>query len=397
MSSHTSTDTGRPDTDDERALLFDMDGVILEGHGTDAIVHDHALDDALDERGLSVDAETRGLLEGYEYDTDFAVGCERLGVDPIELFELREQYGARRAIDRLAAGSRELYADVDVLPELAERYELGLISNNYDSVVEFVVDHHGIDVFSHVRGRDTGVRGFYRRKPDPHYLLEAVGTLGATDGLYVGDRATDVVAATRAGLDAVFVRRSHNSDVPLPNDAVAEIESLTELANRTDGAVNIAQRAIRRVNELEEQLDERRNRDQNLVEQIRDLERELNEHRENTRLLKAINRASSSQKGHRVAILVQYLYNKAKRHGREDGGQPAATADINDYEAALGGDVEHTYFYRDAKAAVDMVGDTDVLTFRKEAPGARKNSRLILDLTEGNLPSAIGVHEIDKT
>jgi len=233
MSTHTPSDTGHPDTSDgERVVLFDMDGVILEGHGTDARVHEHALDDALDERGLSVDAETRSLFEGYEYDTDFARGCKRVGVDPVELFGLREQYGARRAIDRLAAGSRGLYPDVDVLPELAERYELGLISNNYHSVVEFVVDHHGIDAFSHVRGRDTGVRGFYRRKPDPHYLLDAVGTLAATEGIYIGDRATDVLAATRAGLDGVFIRRSHNRDVSLPTTAVAEIESLAELVER---------------------------------------------------------------------------------------------------------------------------------------------------------------------
>lgn len=233
MSIHTPADTGHPETTDgDRVLLFDMDGVILEGHGTDEIVHDRALDDALEERGLSVDSETRELLEGYEYDTDFAVGCKRLGVDPIALFALREEYGARRAIDRLAAGSRGLYPDTEVLPELAERRTLGVVSNNYDSVVEFVVDHHGIDAFSHFRGRDTGVRGFYRRKPDPHYLLDAVSALDTTDGLYVGDRTTDVVAATRAGLDGVFIRRSHNQDVSLPTDAVSEIESLAELAER---------------------------------------------------------------------------------------------------------------------------------------------------------------------
>lgn len=219
-------------TDTDRLILFDMDGVLLEGHGTDEIVHKRALDDALEERGLSVDTETRALLEGYEYDTEFALGCKRLGVDPIALFSLREQYGARRAIARLEGGERGLCPDVVVLPELAERHELGIVSNNYDSVVAFVVDHHDLDLFSHLRGRDTGVRGFYRGKPDPHYLLDAVSALGMTDGIYVGDRATDVVAATRAGLDGVFIRRSHNQDTPLPADAVAEIDSLADLAER---------------------------------------------------------------------------------------------------------------------------------------------------------------------
>lgn len=226
------TVTEIPDTPTDRVLLFDMDGIIIEGHGTDESVHDQALDDAIDDRGLAVDAEIRSLLAGYEYDTDFAVGCKRLGIDPISFYGLREEYSARRAIDRLAAGKRGLYTDVDALETLAERYRLGVISNNYDSVVEFVVDHHGLDAFSHVRGRETGVRGFYRRKPDPHYLLEGLQALDATDGIYVGDRATDVVAATRAGLDGVFVRRSHNSDATVPVETAMEIDSLTALSTQ---------------------------------------------------------------------------------------------------------------------------------------------------------------------
>lgn len=231
MSTHT-TETDRTESPADRLVLFDMDGVLLEGHGTDAIVHERALDDALDERGLTADAETRSLLEGYEYDTEFALGCKRLGVDPVALFRLREQCGAKRAIARLEGGERGLYPDVAALPELAERHELGIVSNNYDSVVEFVVDHHDLDLFAHLRGRDVGVRGFYQRKPNPHYLLDAVAALGATDGIYVGDRATDVTAATRAGLDGVFIRRLHNGEVPLPVEAVAEIESLAELSER---------------------------------------------------------------------------------------------------------------------------------------------------------------------
>ncbi|MFC7138006.1 hypothetical protein ACFQRB_19200 [Halobaculum litoreum] len=75
-----------------RVVLFDMDGVLVEGRGADASVHDRALDDALADRELDVDAETRALLSGYEYDTDFATGCRRLGIDPVEFYGLREQY-----------------------------------------------------------------------------------------------------------------------------------------------------------------------------------------------------------------------------------------------------------------------------------------------------------------
>lgn len=227
----TATPTVRDaETTDGAVVLFDMDGVILEGRGTDEVVHERALTDAINERGLGVDAETRSLLAGYEYDTDFVAGCRRLDIDPVEFYDLRERYSAKRAIDRLAVGTRGPYPDVEVLPALAERYSLGLVSNNYDSVVSFVVEHYDLACFSHVSGRDTGLGGFYRRKPDPHHLLAAVSALDGREGLYVGDRATDVLAATRAGLDAVFLRRAHNRDRPTPEGVAIEVGSLEELA-----------------------------------------------------------------------------------------------------------------------------------------------------------------------
>ncbi|WP_251342149.1 HAD family hydrolase [Haloplanus halophilus] len=218
--------------DDPPILLFDMDGVLVEGRGTDETVHERALDDAIAERGLDVDPETRALLSGYEYDADFARGCARLGVDPVAFYGLRERHGERRVIDRLESGVRTLYPDATVVQELAERYTVGVVSNNYDGVVRFVVDHHGLDAFAHVRGRDTGVRGFYRRKPDPHYLLDALDSLGGADGCYVGDRGTDLLAATRAGLDPVLVRRPHNDGLVPPVEPTVEVDSLSALADR---------------------------------------------------------------------------------------------------------------------------------------------------------------------
>ena len=213
-------------------LLFDMDGVLLEGRGTDEAVHDRALDDALADRGLDPDPGTRSLLAGYEYDTDFVRGCDRLGIDPVAFYDLRERRSARRAIDRLESGIRRPPDDIDAIDDLAERYTLGVVSNNYDEVVRFVTDHYGWDAFSYVRGRDPGVRGFHRRKPDPHYLLEAVETLDTDTGFYVGDRGTDLTAAARAGLEAVFVRRSHTTGEPLPFEPTLAVDSLRGLATR---------------------------------------------------------------------------------------------------------------------------------------------------------------------
>ena len=230
----TTTDSIKRQTDAPTAtppevVLFDMDGVILEGRGTDAVVHSRALDDVLEHRGLTVDDGLRARLDTYEYTDTFIAACEELGIDPSRLYTEREERSAKRSIERLAAGTRSLYPDAGSINRLAEHVPVGLGSNNYDPTVSFVVDHFRLDQFSHVRGRELGPEGFLRRKPDPHYLDEALDAIGARSGYYIGDRETDVLAAERAGLDGVFIRRDHNAELDLTVDPTVEIESLEEL------------------------------------------------------------------------------------------------------------------------------------------------------------------------
>lgn len=211
-------------------VLFDMDGVVLEGRGADPVVHERALDDVLAERGLTVSDAERAALSGYEYTESFAAACRAVGVEPEPFYADRERHSARRIAERVRAGVRGLYPDVDALAGLADRHRLGLVSNNYHHAVEAVVDHHALDVFTVVRGREPGLEGFRRRKPEPYYLLETLDRLDADRGLYVGDRETDLVAAGRAGLDGVFIRREHNADVELGVEPASVIESLAGLA-----------------------------------------------------------------------------------------------------------------------------------------------------------------------
>jgi len=216
---------------DAPALLFDMDGVVLEGSGIDPEVHDRALGDALEAAGIDPPPRQRAALAGYAYDDEFVAACEALGVDPPSLFEARERFSARRAIARVRGGRRRLHDDVGVVDDLVDRWTLGLVSNNYEATVSAVVDYFGLDAFSVAVGREPGLEGYRRRKPDPHYLEATLETLGASDGIYVGDRPTDVTAARRAGLEPAFVRRDHNRDVEVA-PGVLELAGLRELRRR---------------------------------------------------------------------------------------------------------------------------------------------------------------------
>ena len=211
----------------EEVVLFDMDGVLLEGRGTDPAVHTRALDDVLEARGMEVADEHRATLSTYEYTDAFIDACAAVGVDPEAFYTARERRSAARTVDH--AADRDLFDDVDALDQLSDRVAVGLVSNNYHRTVEFVVDRFGLTTFDVARGRELGPVGFGRRKPNPYYLEEALDALGATNGLYVGDRETDLVAADRAGLDSAFLRRDHNADAELAAEPTVEIDGLDEL------------------------------------------------------------------------------------------------------------------------------------------------------------------------
>ncbi|EMA44649.1 HAD family hydrolase [Halobiforma nitratireducens] len=234
----TGKTTSEPtiESDGKQALLFDMDGVILEGDGTDPDVHARAFRDAVDDLDFDLDPEVplESLfpLETDEYTETFARACQELGLEPAEFYALREEYSAKRSIDRIRDGTRGLYDDVDVLDvldELERGHPVGLVSNNYDPTVSFVVDHFDLEAFSFVRGRDLGVEGFRRRKPEPYYIEMALDALGLDSGIYVGDRETDLLAAQNAGLTPVLLRRPHNETLEPSVDGYLEIDSLEEL------------------------------------------------------------------------------------------------------------------------------------------------------------------------
>ncbi|SDQ32704.1 haloacid dehalogenase superfamily, subfamily IA, variant 1 with third motif having Dx(3-4)D or Dx(3-4)E [Natronobacterium texcoconense] len=208
-------------------VLFDMDGIVLEGPRTDPSVYANAADAALAELGADPTETQRTELRhgGPETVVD---RCEELEIDPDRFWELKETYASRGTHDRIRSGERGLYDDVDVIGDLSRRTTTGLVSNNRHETVEFVADHLGFE-FDVARGRDPTLEGYRRRKPDTYYLDETLSKLDASEGLYVGDKPKDVVAGTAAGLETAFVRRPHNRDLDRPADATYELESLTEL------------------------------------------------------------------------------------------------------------------------------------------------------------------------
>ncbi|ERH08599.1 MAG: haloacid dehalogenase family hydrolase [halophilic archaeon J07HX64] len=216
----------RVDKPGYEAVLFDMDGVLIQGRATTPEVYANAADDTLAELGADVSETERSVLRQPQFDRAMAERCRAVGIDPEEFWTVREGFASERANRRIGSEPRTPYEDTTVLATLSAR--LGVVSNNRRGTVEYVADKLFSGRFEAAVGRDPTLEGYRQRKPDPHYIERALGQLGVENALYVGDRGTDLLAARRAGIDGAILRRDHGQGT-LEETPTLDLTGLEEL------------------------------------------------------------------------------------------------------------------------------------------------------------------------
>lgn len=212
------------------AIIFDKDGVLVHRSGRD--VFDRAARDALADLGVTdppephVERLSTVPREAIQREFDDIASAHE--IDPEALLLRRDERAVEHQTAAAETGKKPPYDDVEAIKSLD--VPLGVVSNNQDGTVSGVLSTHGLaDHFEAITGRDHGIPGLRRRKPDPHYLEQVIDALDVTNPLYVGDSGTDLLAAERAGIDGAFLRRQHRHDYELPTEPVHEASDLTEL------------------------------------------------------------------------------------------------------------------------------------------------------------------------
>lgn len=218
-------------------VLFDMDGVLLHGAETVSWIYETAAKKALEEFDAHETAHEIDSLTGFHYTPAMEATCEALGVPVAEFWERRESHAAELENQQLRDSERQPFDDITVLEELADSYQLGVVSNNRQATVDQMLSVCGLEFMDVAIGRDHSLAGYDDRKPEPTMLLAALRQLETEAGLYVGDSAKDVVAADRAGIDSAYLYRSHNEDIDLDCTPTIELTGLTDLLERISTTV----------------------------------------------------------------------------------------------------------------------------------------------------------------
>ncbi len=194
------------------AVVLDSDGVLVGLSGREMLAA--AIDRTYRSFGIRPDENDRAALwVGTDPESVYAA-ADRRGLDPETVWTRRDQTVSRIEQAAIRAGEKPLHSDVAALNRVDA--PLAVASNNLQTTVEVVLEGHGLrDRVTSVRARKPRLASLADRKPAPTLLTDALSDLGVPPdrALFVGDGATDVEAAARAGVDAALLARPDHDPV----------------------------------------------------------------------------------------------------------------------------------------------------------------------------------------
>lgn len=211
-----------------RAVLLDMGGVLIpEVSSYEGARLARASDAWVRECGRRVSAAYRARRED----------CSQPDLDQV-LADVEPE--RRRALLRAfrAEADQPPYSFArPVVAALARSYRLGLVSNTVLPGAHHTRTLARAGILQHL-GAAVWSADFGRRKPDPAMLLWVLDRLRvpARAAVFVGDKLrTDVVAARRAGVRSVWLRRNGAAvtpEDPRPDFIIADLRQLPGLLRR---------------------------------------------------------------------------------------------------------------------------------------------------------------------
>lgn len=203
-----------------RAVVFDMDGLLLE---TELLWH-HAEVALFAKHGAEFTWDDKMAVIGSSFDFTANYFADRLGLardrgpalvdEMVELMhaQLREQVDGRPGA-------------VELVERLRGRTRLGLASNSPRHLVDTALATAGIaDAFDAVVSSDDVARS----KPAPDLYLLACERLGVppADALALEDSASGIAAAKAAGLTCIAVPQFAETDVSAADRVIDSLEDL---------------------------------------------------------------------------------------------------------------------------------------------------------------------------
>ncbi len=213
----------------KKAIIFDMDGVIIDSEPT----HVRAEKEVFEKFNIPVQPEDWFLLKGKTDLGAFGTILEKYGIKEYTAQQLADE--KMRIYPALAAGSLKLF---DGFPELIAyirpRYKTGLATSSQAMLQEAVFRQFSLQqYFDAVVNAEMVKKG----KPDPEPYLLAMQKLGAAplDSLVLEDADNGILSAKRAGARVIAVTHTlsrERLEKAHPDYIVNSLQEILELLQK---------------------------------------------------------------------------------------------------------------------------------------------------------------------
>jgi len=205
-----------------KAILFDMDGVILDSMP----YHVFAWQEALEKHGIKVSRQDIYEHEGEKWETTLNNFFQKnnLPADPklmLKIFTYKRKVFRKVFKRRLMPGVPELVAELK-----AKNYLLGIVSGTPSRDIKRLIPHQLLKLFDSIVGGDTVKLG--KPHPDPYLKCTADLQLAPAQCLVIENAPLGITSAQSAGCFCLAVTTSLPARYLQKANQVCELKQLGE-------------------------------------------------------------------------------------------------------------------------------------------------------------------------